>query len=246
MHKLITGLRKFMTSFYEAERRLFEELARGQRPDVLFITCSDSRVVPNLFTQAKPGELFTIRNAGNIIPRPTAESSAEAGSVEYSVSAIGVKDIIICGHSDCGAMKGLLDPASLENMPFVAQWLEHAQTTRRIISERYGDLDGADKLRRTIEINVLVQLSQLAAHPSVASGHEAGTLRLHGWFYDIGQGVVDAYDSERGQFMPVTQLPHSHGGVDADHLSRVVARPSGTLPKNHSPRAKRSRRVQSG
>lgn len=221
MQKLLEGLRQFMTSVHQSERALFQSLASGQRPDVLFVTCSDSRVVPNLFTQTGPGELFTIRNAGNLIP-PAELPSGEAGSIEFAVQALNVKDAIVCGHSDCGAMKGLLTPASLERLPRVAEWLAHAARTWRIVETRCEGLSAAERLRRAIEINVLVQLSHLAAHPVVAERLATGDLRLHGWVYDIGAGQVSAFDSQLEQFVSVTDQPHVLNGVSTLTLGRLM------------------------
>lgn len=220
MQKLLEGLRQFMTSVHQSERALFQSLATGQRPDVLFVTCSDSRVVPNLFTQTGPGELFTIRNAGNLVPPPELPSG-EAGSIEFAVRALDVKDVIVCGHSDCGAMKGLLAPRSLERLPRMAQWLAHAARTRRIVEARCQGLGDAERLRRAIEVNVLVQLSQLATHPVVSGRLATGALRLHGWVYDIGAGSVAAFDSRMEEFVDVTAQPRPLGGVSARALGRL-------------------------
>ena len=137
MQKLIQGIHQFQSADFVSLKGLFQTLAKGQNPETLFITCSDSRIDPNMLTRSKPGELFIIRNAGNIIPPHGASSGGEAATVEFAVAALGVKDIIICGHSHCGAMKGLLEPDQVASLPAVASWLTHAETTKRIIRDHY-------------------------------------------------------------------------------------------------------------
>jgi len=203
MQKLIQGLHEFQANIFSSQRELFERLARGQNPETLFITCSDSRINPNLITQTEPGELFILRNAGNIIPPYGAANGGEGATVEYAVSALGVKDIILCGHSHCGAMGGLLEPDGLTELPMVRSWLSHAETTRRIVRENYGHLSGPALLTATVEENVLVQLENLRTHPTVASALVGGRLNLHGWVYKIETGEVFAYDPQEGQFEPL-------------------------------------------
>ena len=127
MQKLIEGTRHFQHTIFDTQKALFEQLSQGQQPLALFITCSDSRIDPNLLTQTQPGELFVIRNAGNIVPTYGAASGGEAGTIEYAVAALKVKDIIVCGHSFCGAMNGLLHPETLGALPAVQDWLRHAE-----------------------------------------------------------------------------------------------------------------------
>src|SRR3989338_7292856 len=126
MEKLIRGIHTFQHDYFTSQQELFERLAKGQAPETLFITCSDSRINPNLLTQTQPGELFIIRNAGNIVPAHGSGVSGEGATIEYAVAALGVKDIIICGHSHCGAMAGLLAPESLADLPQMRNWLQHA------------------------------------------------------------------------------------------------------------------------
>jgi carbonic anhydrase len=205
MQKLVQGIHHFQSSIFSSQRELFERLADGQHPDALFITCSDSRILPNLITQTEPGELFILRNAGNIVPPYGAANGGEGATIEFAVAGLGVKDIIVCGHSHCGAMKGLMHPKSLHDMPAVAAWLSHAEATRRIVREKYGDRTGEALLTTVVEENVLVQLENLRTHPAVAVGLASATLKLHGWVYKIETGEVFAYDWERGQFVPVTE-----------------------------------------
>ena len=203
MQKLIDGLHDFQSKVFATRREFFERLAAGQRPDALFITCSDSRINPNQLTQADPGELFIIRNAGNIIPPYGALQGGEAATIEFGVAGLGVKDIIVCGHSQCGAMKGLLDPPSAEEFPALRAFLGHAEATRRIIRENYKHLEGEALLTATVEENVLVQLENLRTHPVVAAKLARKELNLHGWVYKLETGVVFSYHPGEGQFLPL-------------------------------------------
>ena len=203
MEKLVRGLHAFQDHFFSPQRELFERLAKGQTPEALFITCSDSRINPNLITQTGPGDLFIMRNAGNIIPPYGAGNGGEAATIEYAVAVLGVKDIILCGHSHCGAMGGLLKPEGLNDLPAVKSWLGHAEATRRIMRENYPTLTDGPLLTATVEENVLVQLEHLRTHPAVAAKLAKGDLHLHGWVYKFETGQVFAYDPEQGQFTPL-------------------------------------------
>lgn len=204
MQKLVEGIHQFQNDIFSSKQLVFEGLVNGQHPLALFITCSDSRINPNMLTQTEPGELFILRNAGNIVPPYGAVEGGEAATIEYAVSVLGVKDIIICGHSHCGAMGGLLDPSQLEKIPAVRSWLSHAESTHRIIEENYSHItDSADRLTATVEENVLVQLEHLRTHPSVAAALNRGAINIHGWVYKFETGQVFGYDSQKGQFTPV-------------------------------------------
>ncbi len=203
MKKLIEGLRKFQTGYVESHKELFEELSHGQHPRILFITCSDSRIDPNLITQVEIGELFVIRNAGNIVPPYGAANGGEGAAIEYAIEALNIQEIIVCGHSHCGAMKGLLKVSELEEkMPLVHQWLKHAEPTRRLIRENYKGIEGEELLDITSAENVLAQLSNLQTYPSVRSRLHQGRLAIHGWLYEIENGTVVAYDPSSHQFIP--------------------------------------------
>lgn len=203
MKKLIDGLRTFVTTVHPSERDLYERLARGQSPETLFVTCSDSRISPTHVTHTGPGDLFVIRNAGNIVP-PAAVGGGEAASIEYAVDVLKVRDIVVCGHSDCGAMKAVLDPASVRWLPAVARWLEHTDRVRAIVAEQDG-LTPEDRLARTIETNVLTQLGHLQSHRSVAAALERGDVSLHGWVWDIASGRVRAFDTGEGAFVDLLE-----------------------------------------
>lgn len=204
MQKLVQGIRRFQKEAFPRRRALFERLADGQQPSALFITCSDSRVDPNLLTQSGPGELFVLRTAGNIVPPYGAVAGGEAGTIEYAVAVLKVPEIIVCGHSHCGAMTGLLHPEQVQHLPAVGDLLEHAEATSRIIRKYYGHLtEEPARLTAAVKENVLVQLENLRTHPSVASAVSRGELRLHGWVYKFETGEVFAYNPDEQQFLPL-------------------------------------------
>jgi len=207
MQNLVEGIHEFQRNIFSQEKRLFETLVAGQKPLALFITCSDSRIDPNRLTQTKPGELFILRTAGNIVPPYGAVYGGEAATIEYAVSALNVKDIVLCGHSHCGAMSGLLHPDMIEKMPAVQAVLKHAEATRRIVEENYQHLSEEDtRLTLTVEENVLVQLENLRTHPSVAAALGRKALKIHGWVYKFETGRVFAFDPDQGQFLELTKV----------------------------------------
>jgi carbonic anhydrase len=222
MQRLIQGIHQFRQDTFRPLQGLFEQLAKGQNPDTLFITCSDSRIDPNLLTQSKPGELFILRNAGNIVPPHGAANGGEAATIEFAVAGLGVRDIVVCGHTHCGAMKGLLEPEAVAALPAVGAWLRHAETTARIVRDNYTHLSDTPLLTATAQENVLVQLEHLRTLPSVASRLVKGDLKLHGWVYKIETGEVFAFDPQSGQFVPLAEyrFPDSEAAVRrrASHL----------------------------
>lgn len=203
MDKIIAGVRRFHTQEYPANRSFFEQLAaKQQRPVALFITCADSRVNPNLITQTEPGDLFLLRNAGNIVPPYGSAVGGEAATVEYSVEVLGIRNIIVCGHSQCGAMKALLlHPDEMTHLPAVKAWCQHAEATRRIVQQKYRGLSAEELAVAATEENVLVQMNNLGTHPSVAARLSSGELRVYGWYYDIGLGQIYQYDQRQGRFL---------------------------------------------
>jgi len=205
MQKLIQGLQHYQTNVFGSQRELFERLTEGQSPEVLFITCSDSRINPNLLTQTEPGELFILRNAGNLVPPYGALQGGEAATIEFAVAGLGVKDIIVCGHSHCGAMKGLLTPPAQSDFPDLTQWLCHAESTRRIVRDKYPHLKDAALLNVATQENVLMQMENLRTHPVIASGLSQGNIKLHGWVYKIETGEVFGYDPDICQFKLLTE-----------------------------------------
>jgi carbonic anhydrase len=201
MQKLIEGLHKFRTEIYPTKRDLYAELAEGQSPETLFITCSDSRISPNELTQTEPGDLFILRNAGNLVPPyGAAYTSGEGATIEFAVAKLGVKHIVVCGHTLCGAMKALTNPASVADTPQLARWLEHAEPTRRIVEDNYAHLGDLDRLTVLAEENVLVQIENLRTHPAVRSRLARGDLSLHAWVFKIQTAEVFAFNGESGQF----------------------------------------------
>ncbi|KAF3887674.1 MULTISPECIES: carbonic anhydrase [Nostocales] len=209
MKKLIRGLREFKASYYCRYQELFKQLSHGQKPRVLFITCSDSRVDPNLITQAGLGELFVIRNAGNIIPPYGATNGGEGATIEYAVQALDIKQIIVCGHSHCGAMKGLMKLDKLrEEMPLVHDWLKYAEATRRLVKDHYNHYEGEELLEIIIAENVLTQIENLRTYPVIRSKLYQGQLSIYAWIYQIETGEVLAYDAENHAYvLPQAQLP---------------------------------------
>lgn len=204
MEKIVRGIHHFQATTFTENRELFESLSHGQQPETLLITCSDSRIAPNMVMQTQPGDLFVLRNAGNLIPPYGAASGGEGATIEYAVAALGVPHAIVMGHSNCGAMKGLLDPESLVDMPLVSEWLRHADATRQVVDECYPDFKGIDLLNATIKENVLVQLDNLRTYPKVAALMAKGALTLHGWIYEIDSGQILAYDPQLSHFVPIT------------------------------------------
>ncbi|MCC6491701.1 MAG: carbonic anhydrase [Pirellulales bacterium] len=221
MQKLVAGIHEFQQNIFASQRRMFQRLVDGQKPLALFITCSDSRVNPNLITQTEPGELFILRNAGNIVPPYGASGCGEAATIEYAVSILGVEDVVVCGHSHCGAMGALLDPEAVKDLPAVRNWLGHAESTARIIKENYDHLtDRTARLTATVEENVLVQLENLRTHPAVAAALSRERLKLHGWVYKFETGQVFSYDAQQHQF---TSLGAPLDGVRIGELGELQA-----------------------
>ncbi|MGW1157938.1 carbonic anhydrase [Streptomyces sp. NPDC002513] len=173
----------------------FARLAEGQSPQVLFITCSDSRVVPALITGARPGELFELRTAGNIVPPYASEHpTSEAATIEYAVEVLGVKDVVVCGHSHCGAVGALVRGDDLTAVPAVRDWLAHAAPEPRATGA--DDPAVADAVRN----HVLAQLLRLRSYPCVEQRLAAGRLRLHGWYYEVHTGAVHEHRTATDTF----------------------------------------------
>ena len=202
MEKLINGIVQFQQEPFKSREALFAELANGQSPEVLFITCADSRIDPNLVTQSEPGELFICRNAGNIVPPHAKVAGGVTASIEYAVAVLGVKHIIVCGHTDCGAMKGALNPQGLQELPHVHNWLNHSKAAVEVVKAKCGRTTVEELLMMTEE-NVLLQLQHLRTHPTVAARLANDEVSLHGWVYHIENGMVSCYDESQQSFVPV-------------------------------------------
>lgn len=202
MKKLVAGVRRFQEHLTPEERNHYQQMAeRQQRPRAVFVTCADSRVMPNVFTDCEPGDLFYVRNAGNIVPPHGSESGGEAATIEYALSVLGIRQVIVCGHSQCGAMKAILEtPEKLDALPNVRKWLRHAETTRQIVSHKYERATPEAREIAAIEENVLVQLTHLSTHPVVATLLATDEIKLFGWYFDIATGAVRQFDPNTGAF----------------------------------------------
>ncbi|KZY39115.1 carbonic anhydrase [Oleiphilus sp. HI0078] len=205
MPKIASGIVRFKTEVYPQKKELFDQLVKGQHPEALFITCSDSRIDPNLLVQTEPGELFICRNAGNIVPPHSNYTGGTTATIEYAVAVLEVKHIIVCGHTCCGAMAGVMDPDSLTNLPHVTQWLSYSKAAHQIVMEKLPEGSHDERLAMLIDENVLLQLQHLKTHPHVAAKLSTNKIQLHAWTYDIGAGDVRAFDDERGEFVPVEE-----------------------------------------
>ena len=187
--KIREGIETFQKNAFPEMAELFEKLGHGQKPEVLMLTCSDSRIDPALVTQTLPGDLFVIRNAGNFVP--TREGSGAAATLEYGVQALGCKHIVVCGHSQCGAVAAALNPSSADGLPYVAEWLKESGPDLSGI-----DLAAGDAMEAAVERNVKSQLANLRSLPFVAEAEQAGTLELHGWVYKFETGEIFELDED--------------------------------------------------
>lgn len=203
MERLIAGYKKFHAEVFPARRDQFHLLADTQAPEWLFITCSDSRVLPDLILGTGPGDLFITRNAGNVVPITADDVDGCTATIEYAIEVVKVRHAILCGHSDCGAMKAALTRKGLEKLPKASRWLRHVEAA---FSHRqpFNPADGEHaELGSLIRGNVVAQLQNLKAQPSVAHGVAHGTLSVHGWYYDIMTGTIEEYDEQQRKFLPL-------------------------------------------
>jgi carbonic anhydrase len=207
MDRLIEGHKRFLKDVFPARRDQFHLLAESQAPEWLFITCSDSRIVPDLILGTGPGDLFISRNAGNVVPITATDVDGTTATIEYAVEVLKVKHAILCGHSDCGAMKAALDRKGLEKLPKASRWLQHVEAA---FSHRQP-LNPADgehaEICSLIRGNVVAQLLNLKAQPAVALEMTRGALTVHGWYYDILSGRIEQYDEQMRRFMPLIAMP---------------------------------------
>lgn len=205
MEKLVSGIAKFQKTIFQDHKHLFSELAKGQKPEVLFITCSDSRIDPNLITQTKPGDLFIARNAGNMVPPHMQQFTTDMdASIEFAMEVLKVRHIVICGHSDCGAMKGAMNPEGVRHLPHVSSWLSNCSAACAVVKARNGEL-GCDNLLELTEENVVQQMKHLETHPTVAAKLATNSVFVHGWVYDIEHGEIYCYEKSSGGFVPVSE-----------------------------------------
>ncbi len=201
LEKLKAGIRRFSAEVYPAQAEHYRQAMReAQRPSALIVTCADSRVHPDTLTQALPGEIFVTRNIGNMVPAHGEMMGAVSAVLEYAVTALQVRHVVVCGHTDCGAMKALLDPASVEEMPTVKQWMTNAYAALEL-----GRGSTPEALLSSVtEQNVLLQMRHVRTHPSVAAALAEGRLTISGWVYDIGAGEVRICEKDGKGFLPVT------------------------------------------
>jgi carbonic anhydrase len=195
--RLYKGIYRFQRSYFKKEEEFFKRLSRDQNPEVLFITCADARVDPNLVTQSKPGDLFIVRNVGNIIPPYDAirDKNSVAAAIEFAVLELRVADIIICGHSNCGAIQTLFQEESdLKDMPHLRDWIRIALPVKEIMDKHYAQVSLDFRNRIAEKENILAQLRNIQTYPFVAKALEEGKLYLHGWYYDIGTGNISSYN----------------------------------------------------
>ncbi len=200
MKNLVKGYLRFRNDVFPQLKDHYRLLADRQSPDALFITCADSRVVPNLILQTEPGDLFLARNVGNVVP-PTGEMPGGiSATVEYAVEVLKVRHVIICGHSDCGAVKAVLQRKDMSRLPITDKWLKYVEAAWQYRDP--GDPTGDEKAQHTalIHANVIAQVNNLKTHPEVAAGMAKGTLQVHGWYYDIMSGAIEAYDQQTHKF----------------------------------------------
>jgi carbonic anhydrase len=206
MNELIGRVFSFEKTTFPASGELFSKLStHGQNPKALMISCADSRIVPEHILQAQPGDLFVCRNAGNMVPSYGTQLGGVSATVEYAVAALGVRDIIVCGHSDCGAMKALSNPVGLERMPNVKAWLEHGAAAEYIVSTCKSHLQDKERVRAITLENIIAQIAHLRTHPSVAAAIARGEMALHGWFVDIHEGQVLGLNGDTGHFVPLRE-----------------------------------------
>jgi carbonic anhydrase len=204
LQRLLQGVGKFRREVYPNQREVYERAVRdGQHPHTLMLACADSRIDPILLTQSDPGEIFVARNIGNIVPAYGEMLGGVSAVIEYAVAALDVQNVVICGHTDCGAMKGLLDKKTVSGMPTVKTWLRNAEAALSIVQAKHPGLAPEAMIDELVETNVVLQLNHLRSHPSVAGKLAMGTLEVHGWIYDIATGMVRAYDEAEKRFAEI-------------------------------------------
>ncbi len=211
MHRLIDGVLRFHRDIHGPKRDLFTQLGEAQAPFAMFVACSDSRVVPELLTQREPGDIFVVRNVGNIIPSYAPSAGGVSASIEYAIAALGIESIVVCGHSDCGAMKAILREDKVDEMPAVASWIRNAAAAKKIVDATLSpSADERTRLHALVHENVLCQLRNLQTHPVAAAKLATGKLKLYGWVYNIENGTVDTFDAATGQFVRLTEGSLAH------------------------------------
>jgi carbonic anhydrase len=210
LDQLKQGVLRFRQEVYPERAAMYAQAgSEPQRPHTLFITCADSRIDPNEITSSGTGEVFVTRNIGNMVPPYGEMLGGVSAVIEFAVSGLGVRHIVVCGHSDCGAMKALLNPASVATMPTVTTWLKNAHAALSVSEALHEKSPGADVplLELLTKQNVLLQMQHLKTHPSVAAAMAGGELTLSGWIYNIGSGEVAVAEEGEREFRPITPTP---------------------------------------
>jgi carbonic anhydrase len=198
--RITRGVAKFQSEIYPAQREMFESLRKRQEPLALFVTCADARVVPNLFTQTEPGDIFIERNPGNMVPPYVEFVGGVTAGVEYAMLVLKVPLIVICGHTDCGVMNALLHPERVETMPGVKHWMGHGLAAFNRMMRVFSNAPEEEQLQKITELNVLAQIEHIKTHPSVRDRLQNGEVEIRGWVYDIGNGCVREANPASGEF----------------------------------------------
>ncbi len=219
MPSFAAGVVKFQKEVFPKKKALFEVLSEGQSPEALFITCSDSRIETAMITQTEPGDIFVVRNAGNIVPPYESNVGGVTASIEYAVEVLSVGHIVVCGHSDCGAMKGVQDPSAVSHLPHVAQWLSFSAEAVARVDRKHPELTGDARTKRVTKENVVLQLENLARHPAVSRRLEEGSIKIHGWVYDIKSGNIYIFDDAKNDFVPIAEKYAERFAAAAEEMS---------------------------
>lgn len=216
MKKLVRGIVAFREKHLADYREKFAKLVKGQNPDVLFVACCDSRVVPNTFASCDPGDLFVHRNIGNVVPpyKPVEQAgdSSAAATVEFSINVLNVKHVVVCGHSECGAMQFFTEKREGLSLPHVSQWLHYARPSyeRYLRDEQHSGFQHLSNHNKLSQINVLQQLDHLMTYPDVQKRVQAGTLALHAWWFDLETADVYQYEPSADAFLIIDEAHANH------------------------------------
>lgn len=237
---LLAGNELFQRTYFKKNERMFLDLARdGQQPRTLFLCCADSRVLPSLITSTAPGELFVLRNVGNFVApyQPDQDYHATAAGIEYAVNLLEVKEIVVCGHSHCGAISALLKPdfRSSEGYPHIRKWLSLGESAREMAGLVLGDEADPQELQElTGRISVVAQLGNLLTYPYVKTRVDEGSLHLHGWMYDLESGEIEYFDPDEQRYMSLREARASQeAAVEAatGAVSGTAAKPTEDFAK---------------
>lgn len=205
MKKLIQGIVEFRKSLTDESRALFAKLALGQKPDTLFIACSDSRVVPNLFASTNPGDLFVLRNIGNLVPPASSQDTSAAAVIEFSVYTLNVSDIIVCGHSECGAMQAIAQGIGTQCCSSLQTWLKYGEESYNKVKNGFVINPSLSEENQISQVNVLQQMQHIMSYPFIRERLEKKQLRIHGWWFDIAQADVYCYEPDLNQFVLIDE-----------------------------------------